>query len=337
MKALVCKKSADVCHFEAVDLPKPTPGARDLLVKVHYAGLNPIDYKLKRAVWHHGETMRLPGFDVAGEVAAIGSAVTRFKAGDAVYYAGAFNRPGAYAEYHLVDENLVAKKPSNLSFAEAAALPLTLITAWEALFERLLIPEPAATAGTISGNLLIVGAAGGVGSILIQLAKLTGLKVIATASRSESIDWCQQMGADLVLPHGDALIDAARSAGFRWFDFIVNCNDTSDYWNILAELIQPMGRICLLVDAKQPHDLNIYKRKSVGIEWEFMGARTLWPEADASVHGKILNKAKAWLESGHLRPTLCREAGLASPQLIELEHLKLEQGCNIGKTVMRLI
>lgn len=337
MKAYVCTEEncvATVPQFTSLELPTPEPNASELLVKVHSVALNPIDYKLRRRLWQPGEAPRLLGFDVAGEVVAVGPEARGFAVGDAVYYAGAFNRPGAYADYHLVDACLVAPKPTNLSFAESAAMPLTLITAWEALFERLDIPEwPVQQTGK---TLLIVGGAGGVGSIMIQLAKQVGLTVIATASRPESMAWCNSLGADFVVPHGDALIKSIRSTGLHFVDYVVNCSDTTQYWAALADLIRPMGKICLLVDARETHDINLYKRKSVGIEWEFMGARSIWPELDMSRHGEILKNVTVWFETGKLKSTLRKRLSPPSAETFAIGHKCLEAGSTIGKLVVEL-
>lgn len=319
-------------RFFELEVPPPQPRPGDLLVRVAAVGLNPIDYKLRRLPWQPEESQRLLGFDVCGTVEAVGCEVTAFKVGDRVFYAGAFNRPGAYASHHVVDARLVALAPDGLDAAECAALPLTLLTAWEGLFERLLIPtHPAANAGK---SLLLIGAAGGMGSIAAQLAANAGLTVIGTVGRPASHQWCKDLGINLLLDHHQPLAGQLRDIGVAQVDYVFNCNDTSRYWNILPELLRPMGRVCLLVDATGPVDINLYKRKSIGIEWEFMGARSIWPDLDMAPHGRILQQAASELASGRLRTTLNQRLQPASAELLATAHAELESGTTIGKTVI---
>ncbi|MGH8046140.1 MAG: zinc-binding alcohol dehydrogenase family protein, partial [Chthoniobacterales bacterium] len=253
MKAIGITAALPADHpecFATLDLPTPEPGPRDLLVKVHAVGVNPVDTKVRRA--HDGKSPRVLGWDAAGVVEAVGSEVTMFAPGGAVYYAGDITRPGSNAEYQLVDERIVGRKPASLSFAEAAALPLTTITAWEALFHRMGIEE------AVSGKkLVIVGGAGGVGSIAIQLAKhLTSLHVTATASRPESAAWCRELGADATVDHRG---DWAAELGADSIACIACFNDTDGHWERMARAVAPQGVICSIVENSAPLALGLLK------------------------------------------------------------------------------
>jgi len=248
--------------FEVVEQEMPQATGHDLLVKIEAISVNPIDTKLRQSLDSEPKVL---GWDAAGVVEATGDLVTLFQPGDRVYYAGDVRRPGSNAEYQLVDERITGRSPTTLTTAESAAMPLTTITAWESLFDRMKI-VPGKDAGK---RLLIIGAAGGVGSIAIQLAKVVaGLEVIATASRPESHEWCQSLGADYVVNHRDPLPEQFQQQAIAAPDYILCLNDTDAYWPVMAELIAPQGVICALVSSQTPQDINALKAKSVGFVWE---------------------------------------------------------------------
>jgi zinc-binding alcohol dehydrogenase family protein len=264
-------------------------------------------------------------------VEAVGDGVTLFKPGDRVFYAGDLKRPGSNSDYQLVDERITGPCPSKLSFTEAAAMPLTTITAWESLFDRMKI-DPQRDAGK---RLLIIGAAGGVGSIAIQLAKsLADLEVIATASRSETSDWCRSLGADVVINHRESLPEQFRQQGIEAPDYILCLNDTDAYFPIMAELVAPQGIICSLVSSASPQDLNLLKSKSVGFVWEFMFTRSSYHTADMQRQHELLTEVAGLLDSGALRTTMQTELGAMSPEQLLQAHQMLETGATIGKIVL---
>src|SRR5579863_4720630 len=243
MRAVGYKKSLPVDDPEALfdfETAKPEPRGRDIRVAVKAISANPVDYKVrKRAAPPAGET-KILGYDAAGMVDAVGPEVTLFKPGDEVFYAGSILRQGTNSEFHLVDERIVGRKPKTLSFAQAAALPLTSITAWELLFDRL---------GAVPGksvdprSLLIVGGAGGVGSILIQLARrLTGLTVVATATRPESQQWCRDLGAHAVIDHGKPMQPQIEKLRGPPVALVASLTFTDQHYKAIAELMAPQGR-----------------------------------------------------------------------------------------------
>jgi zinc-binding alcohol dehydrogenase family protein len=313
-----------------IELPTPTPTGRDLLVRVEAVSVNPVDTKL-RAAAKAESTPKVLGYDAAGTVAAVGDAVTRFRPGDAVYYAGDVSRPGSNAEYQLVDERIVGTMPQTLSFAEAAALPLTTITAWEALFTRLGISRAGGNRGQ---SLLLIGGAGGVGSIAIQLAKLAGLVVIATASRPQSQAWVKQLGADHAVDHSDALIEAMAQLGHRQVDYIANFSSTDAYWGVMAELIRPQGKIVGLVSSGEPLDLNLLKNKSATFAWEFMFTRAMYQTPDMADQGHLLDEVAALVDAGKLRTTLQQTLSPINAANLTQAHAQLESGRTIGKLVL---
>ncbi len=254
-----------------MEIDRPTATGRDLLVKIEAIAVNPVDTKVRAPKPQVEPAPRVLGWDAAGTVAAVGPEVTLFKLGDPVYYAGSITRPGTNAEYHLVDERIVGHKPASLDFANAAALPLTAITAWEALFDRLGVSPKGEHAGR---SVLIIGGAGGVGSIGIQLAKvLAGLTVIATASRPESQEWCRRLGADHTVDHRGDLPAQLKALGFAGVDYILCFNDTDGHFPAMAELIAPQGKICTIVENARPLPVERLKSKSATFVWEFMFTR----------------------------------------------------------------
>lgn len=315
-------------QFVELDLATPQPGPRDLLVRIHAIAVNPIDCKLRGTV-KPGQAPKILGWDAAGVVQAVGEAVSLFKPGDAVFYAGDMQRPGCNAELQLVDERIVSHKPASISFAEAAALPLTGLTAWESLFERLNIDADGMDQGQ---RLLIIGAAGGVGSIAIQLAKqMAGLEVIATASRPESQAWCQQLGADLCLDHSADLPAQLRAAGMEYVDYVLNCNSVDAYWASMAETIKPQGAVCCLASAAQPLDLNLFKNKSASIAWEFMFSKTLFKTENMASQGDILKRLAELVDIGITRSTFTACLGKLSPSTLSAAHNRIASERTIGK------
>lgn len=318
----------DPTVFQEFDLPKPDPGPRDLRVAVHAVSVNPVDAKVRANVAPEDGKPKLLGWDVSGVVDEVGDEVTRFKPGDEVYYAGSITRPGANSEFHLVDERIVGHKPKSLSFAEAAALPLTTLTAWELLFERLGVTEDT------TGSLLIVGGAGGVGSILIQLAaKLTKLTVIATASRPASREWCESLGAHHVVDHSQPLDRAIVEAGLGPITHIAALTHSERHFPAYAEIIAPMGKIGIIDDPKNL-DVMPLKRKSASLHWEFMFARAMFQTPDMAEQGAILDRAAQLVDDKTLRTTMRELIGVISPKYLRSAHERLESGETIGKLVL---
>ncbi|HEX6158097.1 MAG TPA: zinc-binding alcohol dehydrogenase family protein, partial [Burkholderiales bacterium] len=251
--------------FAEIELPKPAPAGRDLLVKVEAISVNPVDYKQRK----QATASKILGWDAAGTVEAVGPQVTLFKPGDAVYYAGDVTRPGANSEFHLVDERIVGRKPKKLDFAQAAAMPLTSITAWEAFYDRMKVAS--------GKSMLIIGGAGGVGSIGIQLAKSSGLQVIATASRPETVAWVKELGADQVVNHRENLASQIKKP----VDYIANFSGELDaYWQAMAELIAPQGAMVAIVGNVKPLPMDVVRSKSVTMCWELMFTRPRFQTPD---------------------------------------------------------
>lgn len=313
-----------------VELPTPEPTGHDILVKVEAVGMNPVDTKVRPGSADEAKTL---GFDAAGIVEAVGDATTLFKVGDPVYYAGDITRPGSNADYQLVDERIAAVRPSSIDAAASAALPLTSLTAWESLFDRLGIDPDGDNTGK---SLLIIGGAGGVGSIGIQLAKLAGLTVIATASREESAAWCRELGADHVVNHREPLGPQLKDIEFPQVDYIANFNNTEDYWETMGEVIAPQGHIVLIVEQKGTLDIGgPYKLKSVTIAWELMFTRSLFGTSDISSQHEILRRIAQLVDAGKLRATgNTFLEGLTPENLIEAHRL-VESGRSIGKLVVK--
>lgn len=320
-------------NFVELDCPEPQPGPRDLLVRVAAVSVNPIDCKVRAA---HGPDAapRVLGWDASGVVEAVGTEVKLFKPGDAVMYAGSLERPGSNAALQLVDERLAGRKPRSLDFVQAAALPLTTLTAWEALFEHLSLP-PVRTTANQRNRLLIIGAAGGVGSIAIQLAKhLAGVQVYATASRPESRDWCLNLGADGCLDHHGDLNARLAERGLDGVDCVLNCNSTDAYLPVMAKLVRPFGKICCLVSHEKPLDLNPLKNKSIAFAWEFIFTRPLFQTVDMTAHHHILERLADLIDAGQVRSTLSESPGPLTTESLSAAHERLESGRMIGKLAL---
>ncbi len=323
--------------FVTLDLPDPEPGPRDLLVRVKAIGINPVDYKQRRARKEEDTAPRILGWDAAGIVEAVGSEVTSFRVGDQVYYAGDVTRPGSNAELQLVDVRIAARKPETLDFAKAAALPLTALTAWECLFDRLGLTPGVMEEGK-GKTLLIISGAGGMGSIGIQLASvLTGFTVIATASRPETVEWCYKMGAHHVIDHsGDWPAELAK-IGFPTVDYIACFGDTTAHWKAMAQAIVPQGKITSLVESTEIPDIGLLKSKSVAFIWEFMFTRSMFQTPDMSAQHDILKEVATLVDAGRIVSTMKHHGGVLSPETLAAAHREQEGGRMIGKQVLDVV
>ena len=335
MKAVGLYRYLPIDHPEVlldVEIPKPEATGRDLLVKVEAISVNPVDYKVRAPKDAVETAPRVLGWDAAGTVAAVGPDVTLFKLGDPVFYAGSITRPGANSEYHLVDERIVGRKPASLDFSHAAALPLTAITAWEALFDRLGVSPQGAHQGR---SVLIIGGAGGVGSIGIQLAKqLAKLKVIATASRPASAQWATELGADHIVDHFGDMPAQLKQLGFEQVDFVLIFNDTDRHFPAAAAVIKPQGGICTIVENDKPVAVELLKAKSAAFHWEFMFTRSMFGTPDMIEQHKLLTEVGRLVDAGTLRTTVGQDLGKINAQNVRRAHQLLEEGRAIGKLVL---
>jgi NADPH2:quinone reductase len=306
--------------FAEIELPKPSPTGRDLLVKIEAVSVNPVDYKQRK----QATGSKVLGWDASGTVEAVGSQTSLFKPGDAVYYAGDVTRPGTNSEYHLVDERIVGRKPKKLDFAQAAAMPLTSITAWEAFYDRMHI-VPGKT-------MLIIGGAGGVGSIGIQLAKSSNLKVIATASRPETVAWVKELGADQVVNHRENLVSQINKP----VDYIANFSGELDaYWPAMTELIAPQGAMVAIVGNQKPLAMDAVRSKSATLCWELMFTRPRFQTPDMIEQHRLLDEVADRLDAGKLRCTLKETLSPISGANLKKAHERLESGSMIGKLVLK--
>lgn len=337
MKAVAVKRYLPIDNPESlldVELPRPTPQGRDLLVAVKAIAVNPVDTKVRAPKDKVEDTPRVLGWDAAGIVEAVGSGVTGFKVGDKVFYAGDITRPGSNSEFQLIDERIVGHAPASLAMEEAAALPLTAITAWEALFERLRVPRKAA-AGKAS-SILIIGGAGGVGSIAIQLAaKVVGLNVIATASRPESEKWVRELGAQQVINHFGDMPAQLKTLGIENVEHVLILNDTDKHFPAAAQAIAPQGTIATIVENSAPLDVSLLKAKSAGFVWEFMFTRSMFQTPDMGEQGKLLNEIAALIDQGVIRTTLSKVLSPINAANLRQAHADLEGGRVIGKIVLK--
>ncbi|WP_397450064.1 zinc-binding alcohol dehydrogenase family protein [Pseudomonas sp. NA-150] len=334
MKAIAYYHSlpiSDPKSLQDIELPEPVAGPRDLLVEVKAISVNPVDTKVRQNAQPEGGAAKVLGWDVAGIVKAVGSEVTLFQPGDKVFYAGSIARAGGNSERHVVDERIVGRMPKTLSFADAAALPLTAITAWELLFERLQIAEGSADKGQ---SLMIVGAAGGVGSILTQLARqLTGLKVIGTASRPETQAWARELGAHHVLDHSQPLSEELTRAGLPAVTHVASLTQTDQHLTQLVEALAPQGRLALIDDPKAL-DVGQLKRKSISLHWEFMYTRSLFETADMIEQHNLLNRVADLIDAGTLKTTVGEHFGTINASNLRRAHELLESGRAKGKIVL---
>jgi NADPH:quinone reductase len=311
--------------FAEIEQPKPTPAGRDLLVKVEAISVNPVDTKQRKTRTSGSHVL---GWDAAGTVESVGRDASLFKPGDAVYYAGDVTRPGCDSEFHLVDERIVGRKPKKLDFAQAAAMPLTSITAWEAFYDRMHVVQ--------GKSMLIIGGAGGVGSIGIQLAKSSNLKVIATASRPETTAWVKNLGADHAIDHRKEMRPQLEALGLKQVDYIANFSGELDaYWNAMADLIAPQGAMVAIVGNQNPLPMDVVRSKSVTMCWELMFTRPRFQTPDMIEQHRLLNRVGEWLDQKKLRPTLRETLSPMSGQNLRKAHEKLESGTMIGKLVLK--
>jgi len=290
--------------------------------------MNPVDTKVRTRIAPENG-IKVIGYDAAGVVREIGSKVSKFKVGDEVFYSGDLTRPGTNSEFHAVDERLVGRKPKSLDFAEAAGFPLTSITAWELLFDSLALKE----GGGIGESLLILGGAGGVGSILIQLAKkLTGLTVIATASRPETIEWVKRMGADHVINHRESLVEQINELGIQP-RYVASLNGTGQHFPAIVELIKPRGHMAL-IDDPDGIDIRLGKTKALSFSWEFMFTRSMFQTEDIEKQHELLNRVSELIDNGELISTMTNNLGDMSVETLKEAHIQQESGRVIGKNVL---
>jgi zinc-binding alcohol dehydrogenase family protein len=333
MKAVAYRESLPIDAIEAlidIVLPDPVPTGRDLLVEVRAVSVNPVDTKIRRNVAPDAGQAKVLGWDAAGVVRAIGDEVKLFKPGDRVMYAGSLLRPGTNSELHLVDERIVGPVPATLGFEEAAALPLTSITAWELLFDRLQVREGKDPAGT----LLIVGAAGGVGSMLVQLArKLTGLTIVATASRAETRQWVHDLGAHHVIDHTKPLPQQLHALGIEHVDMVASLTHTDQHLPEIVAALAPQGKLGL-IDDPASFDVLLLKRKSISLHWEFMYTRSMFQTDDMIEQHRLLSRVAELIDRGVLRSTLADNFGTINAANLRRAHALLESGRARGKIVL---
>jgi NADPH:quinone reductase len=332
MQAIGYQQSGNIDRDQSlvdIELPIPTPTGRDLLIEVKAVSVNPVDTKVRKTNQPDPGNWKVLGWDAAGVVSATGPDATLFQPGDEVFYAGAIDRPGTNAEYHLVDERIVGVKPKTLDWAAASALPLTAITAWEMFFDRLDVKR--SLPGTA---ILIIGGAGGVGSIAIQIAaKLTDLTIIATASRPETVAWVNDMGAHYVIDHSLPLDEQVASLGLGSPAFVFSTTQTEQHLEAIAKLIAPQGRFGL-IDDPTTLDINRFKRKSVSIHWEFMFTRSFFQTTDIAEQGKLLNEVSHLIDEGILRTTMTEKYSPIDATNLKQVHELIESGKAIGKVVL---
>lgn len=321
----------DPQSFIELSADSPSPGPRDLLIEVRAISVNPVDAKIRAGGGPGRPEGQLPilGWDASGIVKAVGEAVTLFAPGQEVYYAGSIDRPGSYAEFQCVDERLVGLKPRTIGFAEAAALPLTTITAWEMLFDRLRVNKSA------DGSVLIVGGAGGVGSIAIQLARqLTRLNIIATASRPETQLWCQRMGAHHVVDHRQSLAPQVNAIVPAGVNYVLALTKTEDHLDQIIEAMAPQSAMALIENPARPLDITKLKPKSISLHWEFMFTRSRYQTPDLGEQGRLLNEVAALVDGGRIQTTMHTNPGNISAENLRRAHALVESGKTIGKVVL---
>ena len=335
IKAVGYKRALPIDDPEAlldVVLPEPTPGPHDLIVDIKAISVNPADTKMRRSTSPAPGETKVLGWDAAGVVATVGADVTLFRPGDKVWYAGSIARPGTYAERHAVDERIVGKMPATLSYAQAAALPLTSITAWELLFDRLQVLRNPLSAGN---QLLVIGAAGGVGSILLQLArKLTDLTIVGTASNPESEAWVRERGAHHVIDYRKLLVEELREVGIPSVAYVACLTQTEKHFAPIAEALTPEGRLAIIDDPAIPLDIMKLKSKSVSLHWEFMFTRSLFNTVDMIEQHKLLDRVSELVDQGIVKSTLAHHFGTITAANVRRAHAQIESGQTRGKIVL---
>ena len=334
MRAVAYEKPQDISSETAlIDVDRAVPEAKghDLLIEIRAVSVNPVDTKVRKSREPAAGGLVQLGYDAAGVVKAVGEAVTLFKPGDEVYYAGVINRDGTNAEYHLVDERIVGSKPKSLSFREAAALPLTTITAYEMIFDRLKVEDE------VPGDhnaILIIGGAGGVGSIAVQLARqLTDLTVIATASRPETAEWVKQLGAHHVIDHSRPLVSQMKEIGIVP-GFIFPTTHSDQHQQAMAEIVAPQGRIGLIDDPASDFNIKLFKGKAVSIHWEMMFARAVHGTADIVEQHNLLNQVADLVDAGKIKTTAAESYGTINAENLRRAHKQIESHSTIGKIVL---
>lgn len=314
-----------------IEVADPSPGPRDLLVRVHAVSVNPVDTKVRGGA-KAAECPMVLGYDAAGVVEAVGADVTLFAPGDEVFYAGTIKRPGTNSELHVVDERIVGPKPRSFDFAQAAALPLTGLTAWELLFDRLRVPR----GGGEGQAILIVNGAGGVGSMLVQFARqLTKLRVIATASRPETIAWVKQMGAHDVIDHRKPLNEGLAAIGVKAVNFVASLAASEQHLPAYARIIAPQGSLAVIDDVKS-FDIVALRQKSITVAWEGVFTRSIYETPDMIEQHRILSEIARLVDEGVLQGTMTRDLGLMSAATLKAAHELVETGASIGKVVLRV-
>ena len=329
MKAIGYTTTGPLFQFETA---KPSPGPHDLLVRISAIAVNPVDTKIRARIQPPADQPKILGWDAVGVVESVGAEVSRFKTGDRVWYAGDVSRTGCNAEFQCVDERIAALAPVSISDAEAAAMPLTTITAWEMLFDRLQVPSGQAADGRV---LLVVGAAGGVGSMLVQLARqLTSATVIGTASRDESKAWVQSLGAHHVLNHTRSLQDELKTAGIADVTDVAGINRTGQHYADLVAMLRPQGRLALIDDPAETLDIKLMKQKSLSMHWEFMFTRPMFRTSDMDQQHKLLREVAALVDKGVIRTTLGKHLGRITPENLQQAHDLLKSEHSVGKLVL---
>jgi zinc-binding alcohol dehydrogenase family protein len=337
MKAISFRQHLPIENPESlidVIVDKPKPGPRDLLVQIQALSVNPVDTKIRKGSGpgQPSGDLKILGWDAAGVVVEVGSDVTLFTPGDEVYYAGSVDRPGSYAEFQAVDERIVGKKPTSIDFANSAVLPLTTITAWEMLFDRLSLRRDTSAD---QGSILIVGGAGGVGSIATQLAKrLTGLTIIASASRPETVNWCREMGAHHVIDHRQPLAAQMKKIVPEGVNYVLALTKTEDHFDEIIEAMAPEGAMVLIENLATPVDINKMKPKSLSLHWEFMFGRPRFQTANMKEQGQLLNEVAGLIDTGSIRSTARTNLGLINAANLKQAHALVESGKTIGKVVL---
>lgn len=334
MRAVGYQTSAPISEEHSlvdIELPEPRPAGRDLLVEVKAISVNPVDTKVRMRSAPEAGDWKVLGWDAAGVVIETGPDATRFRAGDEVFYAGDVTRPGTNSERHLVDERIVGRKPSSLGFAEAAALPLTSITAWEALFDRLDVRREQSG---VPRSLLVIGGAGGVASVAVQLARqLTDLTIVGTSSRPETRAWITDLGAHHVLDHSKPLAEEIEAQGIGAPGFVLSTTKTDRHLADIAKLVAPQGRFAL-IDDPGPLDIQPFKQKSVSVHWEFMFTRSMFQTADMAAQGGLLDEVSRLVDAGTLRTTLGENFGTINAANLRRAHQLIESGRAKGKIVL---
>ncbi len=320
--------------FEDVELDMPVPSGRDILVRIDAISINPVDSKERLGLSERRDEPLILGWDACGEVISVGDSVEHYKPGDMVMSAGDISRQGSYAQFQLLDERIVGPKPAGLSNEEAATLPLTTLVAWESLFDRLEIDRD----DVDSPAVLMIGAAGGLGSMAIQFARqLTNCTVIATASRPESKAWCHELGAHHVIDHAGDLGEQLKAIGYDTVPYILNCTNNMPYWEIMSELVSPEGAICLVASTKAKLNLDLYMAKSVRINYELMFTRSLFGTDKMSIQRDVLTKVGEMVSDGTLRHVMTKSFGSMTTESLAKAHAHIEEGHMIGKMALSAI